>query len=659
MGCPSASAGPCRAVRSTSTVIFIGMLFIVYLGFSRMQISDAVLFWAGLAVPSKRLAQARTDHCAVHNSSLLPALEVPSAVSTLPVFFVPLGRWPVPVDVTGLYTVGEVEREAVNALSLSAKLGHAVTAAEVRIFVISHEEALQLMAGVLLSKAEKGAPLGALDAFDARALCEGSCLLVELEKDAAAQTSTELPAAQSSSNAPPAAPSSSAEPPAAPSSSNAPQHSLSPVPPEVMLKPLVMTIVPITGNLSLMDINIGGCFSGITTPSYTDSSAVLLNVSYRTGAVLSAANGHILVTESAQLFSQSTAFVFLPLPHAHHNQLQHFLFDAAHGLYGFWHFRNDFPMTLVIPDGTSPTVKSLIEIFAKGTSVLYFSDVLSVSFRNVIVPPCTSGINAINFQPEVLGSNSPLASAVWTVISSLRSSLLLLQYDTQDMVEKFPCSVFSVRTAISSNRVLVNRKEFEAAVHWNLQFALWNPMHFTFRERAASLAATKLFLVEMGSDVINVLFLPPGSKVLLLCSPNGDLKKTHWTHHFFEVFVTMLGFDFQEIPILSYVYGYPGERILVPPATLIRLGPTATVLTTQVVEVEPNQVLSVYNETVSLPYFQTVRIDVIWGELPRYVEFTVAYSYNISGLLIVGRDSRHICGLTWQHDQRQSAAGKA
>ena len=223
MGCPSSFAGPGRAVRSTSTMIFLGTLFIVYLGFSRMQTSDAVLFWTGLAVPSKLLAQARTDHCAVHNASLLPALQLPLAVSTLPVFFVPLGRRPVSVDVAGLYTVGEIEREAITALALSAKLGHAVTAADVRIFVISHEEALQLMAGVLLNEAEKGAPLDALDAFDARALCEGSCLLVELEEDAsAAQTSAELPAAPSSSNTPPAAPSSSAVPPVAPSSSYAP-----------------------------------------------------------------------------------------------------------------------------------------------------------------------------------------------------------------------------------------------------------------------------------------------------------------------------------------------------------------------------------------------------------------------------------------------------
>jgi hypothetical protein len=101
-------------------------------------------------------------------------------------FYLPLGRDPVPVDVTGLRTVGEVARAVVRELALPAKLGRAVTAADVRLFVISREAALRLVAGGTrdaLPETGKAAPLGsALDAFDATELCEGSCLLLELNK---------------------------------------------------------------------------------------------------------------------------------------------------------------------------------------------------------------------------------------------------------------------------------------------------------------------------------------------------------------------------------------------------------------------------------------------------------------------------------------------
>jgi hypothetical protein len=98
-------------------------------------------------------------------------------------FFLPLSHVPVPIDVAGIGTVGEVAAVSVRELELSAKLGRAVTAADVRLFIISHKEATLLLANSsrAVPDAEKGAPLGALDAFSAGALlCEGSCLLLEL-----------------------------------------------------------------------------------------------------------------------------------------------------------------------------------------------------------------------------------------------------------------------------------------------------------------------------------------------------------------------------------------------------------------------------------------------------------------------------------------------
>jgi hypothetical protein len=99
------------------------------------------------------------------------------------------------VDVSGLRTVREVARAAAAELSLAAKIGRAVTAADVRVFVISGEEAQRLVADASRSapEAEKGAPLGVLDAFDAAALREKSCLLLELTDEATLQAHAPTP----------------------------------------------------------------------------------------------------------------------------------------------------------------------------------------------------------------------------------------------------------------------------------------------------------------------------------------------------------------------------------------------------------------------------------------------------------------------------------
>ncbi len=109
-------------------------------------------------------------------------------------FFLALGNIPIPLDVAGVRSVGEVARAAVREFALAEKLGRAITAADVRLFVISRMEAQRLLAGgdgASCSDAAKGAPLGALDAFYAESLCEGSCLLIELrEETSAAQASS-------------------------------------------------------------------------------------------------------------------------------------------------------------------------------------------------------------------------------------------------------------------------------------------------------------------------------------------------------------------------------------------------------------------------------------------------------------------------------------
>ena len=126
-----------------------------------------------------------------------------SSVPLLFAFYLPLSHTPVPVDVAELHSVGEVARAAVVELALPAKLGRAVTAADVSLFVISRDEAVRLMANDsrVVSIAAKGAMLRALDYFDVNALLEGSCLLVELKPFSArgGNTTTTTTTSESSS----------------------------------------------------------------------------------------------------------------------------------------------------------------------------------------------------------------------------------------------------------------------------------------------------------------------------------------------------------------------------------------------------------------------------------------------------------------------------
>lgn len=103
----------------------------------------------------------------------------------LPLLAFFLGLDPVPVDVAGLRSGGEVARAALAALALPEKLGRAVTSADVRIFVISRKEVLRLATGAagVEFEVKKGAPLSALDTFDAAKICEGGSLLIELMKN--------------------------------------------------------------------------------------------------------------------------------------------------------------------------------------------------------------------------------------------------------------------------------------------------------------------------------------------------------------------------------------------------------------------------------------------------------------------------------------------
>ena len=147
-------------------------------------------------------------------------------------FFLPLSHVPVPIEVEGLDTVGEVARAATRELALAAKLGRAVTAADVRLFIISREEAKRLLANSsrAVPDAEKGEPLGALDSFDAVVLCEGSCLLLELSSSLFSGAGPNNTSHESSSTtiAPPFSVPRSSALPVAPSISVLPQASSTP-----------------------------------------------------------------------------------------------------------------------------------------------------------------------------------------------------------------------------------------------------------------------------------------------------------------------------------------------------------------------------------------------------------------------------------------------
>lgn len=211
--------------RWSAFVVVLSVLLIAKEAFPDAQAVSADA-WGNLALaPALRVGSVpvgvspRGKACA--NAAVLNASMPPPPLFA---FFLPLGRDPMPVDVAGLRFVGEVAREAVREFALPAKLGRAVTAADVRIFVISREEALRLAAdgARAVPEAEKGAPLGALDSFDAAELCEGSCLLLELTDEfsriSALYTRTVPPSISAlPRSSPPPSSSSLPPPPASPS----------------------------------------------------------------------------------------------------------------------------------------------------------------------------------------------------------------------------------------------------------------------------------------------------------------------------------------------------------------------------------------------------------------------------------------------------------
>ena len=185
-----------RAVRWASlAVILLGTLLVAtetYPGSQSVRAAWARLQAGVLAetTPPAGFLAARSA-CAARNESLppWPPAQPPASV---PAFFLPLGHEPVPIDVAGLRSVGEVKRAAVREIALAEKLGRTVTFADVRLFVISREAGLRLVSNNsrVLPDVEKGVPLGALDSFEAGELCGGSCFLLELSEDVIAARST-------------------------------------------------------------------------------------------------------------------------------------------------------------------------------------------------------------------------------------------------------------------------------------------------------------------------------------------------------------------------------------------------------------------------------------------------------------------------------------
>lgn len=179
----SGAAGFERTVRvaALAAILIVGILFTVKLTDPDFQNGSTAL-WGNTEA---RAASAAVSHSATRGGASCSKGNHKSAPALLFTFYLPLGSDPVPVEVAGLHSVGEVARAAVRELALPAKLGRAVTAADVRLFVISREEALLLAAGsanAMSPEAKKRELLGgALDAFNAGELCEGSCLLVELK----------------------------------------------------------------------------------------------------------------------------------------------------------------------------------------------------------------------------------------------------------------------------------------------------------------------------------------------------------------------------------------------------------------------------------------------------------------------------------------------
>lgn len=115
---------------------------------------------------------------------------------------------------------------------------------------------------------------------------------------------------------------------------------------------------------------------------------------------------------------------------------------------------------------------------------------------------------------------------LWLNLDHMRLSFCQAAASVRDPLPDVGEYVVAIRTGVFSGRTLVNKEDYEQSMV-DAGFTPWDPLRAgSFANRLLELRNTKLFVMETGSDMANMQFLPPGACVIQIVNPVDAAK---WT----------------------------------------------------------------------------------------------------------------------------------
>eukprot|EP00658_Telonema_sp_P-2_P062241 TRINITY_DN5090_c0_g1_i1.p1 TRINITY_DN5090_c0_g1~~TRINITY_DN5090_c0_g1_i1.p1 ORF type:complete len:616 (+),score=112.86 TRINITY_DN5090_c0_g1_i1:46-1848(+) len=108
---------------------------------------------------------------------------------------------------------------------------------------------------------------------------------------------------------------------------------------------------------------------------------------------------------------------------------------------------------------------------------------------------------------------------LWTVMDQMRQSLISAGEELTSLVPAAGALLFAKRTNSASARECLNVPQ-KALVLQSAGYTEWDPLSFnSFAARVPSLRNAQRLVLETGSDMIQALFMPIGSTVVMLANP--------------------------------------------------------------------------------------------------------------------------------------------
>eukprot|EP00658_Telonema_sp_P-2_P058215 TRINITY_DN4665_c0_g1_i4.p1 TRINITY_DN4665_c0_g1~~TRINITY_DN4665_c0_g1_i4.p1 ORF type:complete len:444 (+),score=71.04 TRINITY_DN4665_c0_g1_i4:100-1431(+) len=108
---------------------------------------------------------------------------------------------------------------------------------------------------------------------------------------------------------------------------------------------------------------------------------------------------------------------------------------------------------------------------------------------------------------------------IWVVLDQMRASLHTDAKPLEDQVDQAGALLFGKRTDSGSGRHTTNLPEQVKTLE-GANYSEWNPLAYhSFAARMASLRDTRQLVLETGSDMIQTLFMPTGSTLVVLANP--------------------------------------------------------------------------------------------------------------------------------------------